>query len=205
VSPAARPDPSVRVATPHDLRAISETLTRAFRDDPVWNWLVTSPGAWKRGMPFVFRQGTRERLHQGTVWVTPDLTAVAVCGAPDLEHQQWRDLPAIPRSLTVFRQRSIAGLRFQSAMRAERPKEPHWYLGILGTDPDHQGQGLGSAVLAPMLERCDRDGILAYLESSKEANIPFYERHGFTVEKELRPVDGAPPIWPMARPPRPPE
>ena len=36
-------------------------------------------------------------------------------------------------------------------------------------------------MISPILERCDHDGLPAYLESSKEKNIPFYRRHGFEV------------------------
>jgi hypothetical protein len=52
-----------------------------------------------------------------------------------------------------------------------------------------------------VLERCDRDGVPAYLESSKERNVVLYERHGFRVVEQLRlPKDG-PPIWRMWREP----
>ena len=56
---------------------------------------------------------------------------------------------------------------------------------MLGTDPIHQGKGIGSALLAPVLDRCDRDGIGAYLESSKQSNIAFYRRHRFEVTGEI--------------------
>ena len=77
-------------------------------------------------------------------------------------------------------------------------REPHWYLAVLGTDPEAQRMGLASAVLAPVLERCDREGMPAYLESSKAANIPFYNKHGFEVVDELC-VPGGPSLWPMVR------
>ena len=86
-------------------------------------------------------------------------------------------------------------------MRASHYREPHWYLSTLGTDPEAQGRGLGSAMLAPVLGLCDEDGWPAYLESSKESNIPFYERHGFRVTGEIQVPDG-PKLWPMLRPPR---
>jgi ribosomal protein S18 acetylase RimI-like enzyme len=88
-------------------------------------------------------------------------------------------------------------------MERKHPKTPqHWYLAVLGTAPDAQGRGLGSAVLGPVLEQCDRDGVGAYLESSKERNIDFYARHGFRVLEELRLLRG-PKMWKMWREPRP--
>lgn len=82
------------------------------------------------------------------------------------------------------------------------PREPHWYLYLLGTDSAHQGRGHGSAVLQPVLERCDDEVRPAYLESSKEVNIPFCRRHGFEVRSEFCPINGCPPMWPMWREPR---
>ena len=76
-------------------------------------------------------------------------------------------------------------------VESRHPSLPHYYLGGLGTDPQWQGRGLGSAVLGPVLEICDRDGVPAYLESSKETNIGFYGRHGFEVTDEVSVPDGS--------------
>ena len=89
-------------------------------------------------------------------------------------------------------------------MQQARMAEPHWYLSVLGTSPDQQSKGLGSRVLAPMLERCDRNGMLAYLESTNPANVGFYRRHGFESIDEFYLADGVL-ITPMSREPRPPE
>jgi GNAT superfamily N-acetyltransferase len=86
------------------------------------------------------------------------------------------------------------------ALEDSHPKEAHWYLAILGTRPENQGQGIASEVLRPVLQRCDRDGCPAYLESSKESNIPFCQRHGFQVTHEIR-VPAGPMLWGMQRPP----
>ncbi len=72
---------------------------------------------------------------------------------------------------------------------------------MLGTDPPWQGKGLGAAVVAPVLERCDREGERAFLESSKERNTPFYERLGFEVTEEIH-VPRGPVVWGMWREPR---
>ena len=89
-------------------------------------------------------------------------------------------------------------------MHQARLSAPHRYLAVLGTSPSQQSQGLGGRVLAPMLDRCDRIGELAYLESSNPANVGFYRRHGFEPIGEFVLGDGVL-ITPMAREPRPPQ
>ena len=89
-----------------------------------------------------------------------------------------------------------------TAMEAAHPTEPeHWYLAILGTDPKHQGQGIGSALIKAVTDRCDEQGMAAYLESSKPENVPFYARHGFEVTEE-KTFDGGPSVWLMWRDPQ---
>jgi hypothetical protein len=70
----------------------------------------------------------------------------------------------------------------------------------------HHGQafalGFGAALLRPMLERCDADGVPAYLEATSPRNRALYERHGFEVTEELKLPAGGPPIWLMWREPR---
>jgi GNAT superfamily N-acetyltransferase len=98
-----------------------------------------------------------------------------------------------------------ANERFRAAeelMRRHRPADVHFYLQGLGTDPPRQGLGLGVAVLQPVLARCDRDGLPAYLETTKARNVGFYERRGFTVVGEANIPLGGPPMWFMLREPR---
>jgi ribosomal protein S18 acetylase RimI-like enzyme len=82
------------------------------------------------------------------------------------------------------------------------PKEPpHYYLAVLGVEPELQGRGFGGALMQPVLSMCDSDRTCAYLESSKERNVVLYERHGFRVVEEVHlPKDG-PPFWRMWREP----
>src|SRR5581483_7264621 len=83
-------------------------------------------------------------------------------------------------------------------LRTRHPAEPHFYLSLLATHPADQGKGLGVAMVAPVLERCDATGTVAFLESSNIRNVPFYERLGFRVVDEVTMPDG-PVIRPMRR------
>jgi GNAT superfamily N-acetyltransferase len=89
-----------------------------------------------------------------------------------------------------------------AAMQDAHPADPHFYLAGVGTEPDRQGQGLGSAVMGPVLDRCDAQRVPAYLESTKEQNVAFYEHHGFAVTGTIAPAPDGPTMWTMWRTPR---
>jgi len=97
-----------------------------------------------------------------------------------------RALPGMVRAMG----RNLPRLR-QLGERLEhaRPEQPHWYLFHLGTDPDRQRRGVGTALLRSMLERCDADGTPAYLECC-DANVAYYERFGFAVRDTVAVGDG---------------
>jgi GNAT superfamily N-acetyltransferase len=86
-------------------------------------------------------------------------------------------------------------------MEEKHPLEPHYYLFLLGTRPEWQGRGLGSSLMAPVLDTCDRDRVPAYLEATSERNKQLYLRHGFEVTDEI-PLPKGPTMWPMWRSPR---
>jgi GNAT superfamily N-acetyltransferase len=196
---------SPRLATPADVPALAGMLARAFYDDPVASW------AWR---PDGLRLAALERyqairLHhliaEESVWTSPEHSCAALWSPPG----RWRktllqEAAYMPPFLPL---RLLWRLPLVSAgwlgLERHHPAAPeHWYLAVLGTEPSRQGQGLGSTLLAPVLEQCDEQAIGAYLESSKESNIAFYARHGFRVTAELRLLRG-PPMWAMWRDPRP--
>jgi ribosomal protein S18 acetylase RimI-like enzyme len=110
---------------------------------------------------------------------------------------------SLPRLALALGPRLPISMRAISSVERFHPTEPHWYLAVVGTEPSRQGEGIGSALLAPVLERCDHDQVPAYLESSNEANLAFYARHGFEVTRTIDIEQGGPRIWPMWREPRP--
>ena len=86
-------------------------------------------------------------------------------------------------------------------MDSVHPTDPHYYLFLLGTRPEWQGRGIGSALMAPVLETCDRERVPAYLEATSERNRELYLRHGFEVTGEIDVPDG-PTLWCMWRTPQ---
>ena len=86
-------------------------------------------------------------------------------------------------------------------MAAYHPDGPHWYLPMIGVNPAHQSKGLGAALLRQALERCDREGLPAHLESTNPRNISLYMRHGFVAVGEIQ-AGSSPTMVPMLRQPR---
>ncbi len=179
-------------------------LARAFDDDPVARFVFGAERRLKWGLRRFFRvQLEHLYLPHEAVWTTEDLAGAALWAPPGTPRPDlvslWHLAPVLPFTLS---KRVVNVARLIGALDHLRPEEPHWYLATLGTDPPRQGHGFGSALMRPVLERCDEDGTPAYLESSKERNVPFYARHGFEVTKVLRLRGGAPPLWLMWREPK---
>jgi len=201
--------PGVRRATGADVGALVAMLVRAFDDDPVPMFLFDGDGRRRRSLRrFFTAQLQHGYLETGEVWTTTDLAGAALWAPPTKPRPGWRDLvrlvPILPAIVASHGAGTGAALRFLAEVDAARPRAAHWYLATLGTEPSRQGQGIGSALLAAVLRRVDEEGSCAYLESSKERNVPFYARHGFEVTGEITAPGGGPTLWLMWRDPRPP-
>jgi ribosomal protein S18 acetylase RimI-like enzyme len=196
---------AVRRATAADVDAMTAQLVRSFADDPVMQHVFRAERRRPAGTRAYFRTQMRaDYLRFGGCYTTEGYLGSAIwapAGKPLAAGVNGLKtlLPVAPYVI----RHSITTVRLLSLMESMHPQQPHWYLATLGTDPAAQGRGVGSALMAPVLRHCDANGVGAYLESSKERNVPFYSRHGFTVTKEVPLPGGGPSIWTMWREPRP--
>jgi ribosomal protein S18 acetylase RimI-like enzyme len=198
----------VEAAAPTDVGVLSSVLARAFEDDPLSRYLFASPRLRGAGLVRFFTIQMRHTyLRHGEVWTTPDRAGAAMWAPPTMPRPGLMDLvrilPVLP-FLSIWGSKTPDVVRLLAAYERARPRQEHWYLGTLGTDPDRQGRGVGSALLRVVLDRLDSNGLPAYLESSKERNLAFYARHGFEVTGQIHTPRGGPTLWLMWREPRPP-
>jgi ribosomal protein S18 acetylase RimI-like enzyme len=197
------PASGVRKATSQDRAAIVPMLARAFHNDPVWSWLFPRDERRPEILEVFFDIAMRMYLRNDEVDLYGDALGAALWAPPG----KWQVGPiemlrSVPKILPVMRSRTIRGMQVMTHVEKHHPHDPHEYLAVLGTEPEHQGEGIGSALLRSMLERCDRERMPAYLESSSEGSKRLYLRHGFEVTRELPlPPDG-PLVWLMWREPR---
>jgi ribosomal protein S18 acetylase RimI-like enzyme len=189
-----------------DVRPVVASLARAFTDDPLMAHLVPDRRSRPRRAAVLFSAVLRhQHLGHGASYTDVDRHGAALWDPPGHWRMSAGEIArSTPGSLRALRTNLVRATRVLTAMEREHPRQPHWYLAVLGTDPEHQGRGIASTLMAPVLRRCDEEGVGAYLESSNERNVPFYRRHGFEVTAELH-LPRGPTIWPMWRQPRPPE
>jgi ribosomal protein S18 acetylase RimI-like enzyme len=196
--------PTIRLARSDDLPLLTRTLGRAVAEDPLAAWSCPYAALRPAMLESIHSARLRQYLAYQQVWTTPECSSVALWGPPrqrltSLRHNAYLARRMLHPLLLTRLPMLAVGL---ATIQRRHPHQPdHWYLSLLGTDPEAQGRGLGSAVLQPVLERCDADGVGAYLESSDERNLHFYARHGFRVTEEFN-VPRGPRIWTLWRDPR---
>jgi GNAT superfamily N-acetyltransferase len=196
---------NVRRATMAEMPTLIDVMARAFDDDPIANFFAAQDAKRHDRIRNMMAVGLRRlSMPHGETYTTEDLLGAAQWTPPGKWKlgtlQQLLLIPPMVRTTTLRRiPRVMGGL---AAIEKKHPHKRHFYLLALGVEPEYQGRGVGTALMRPILERCDREGIPAYLESSKERNVPLYERNGFKVTEELFVPNGGSKIWLMWRDPK---
>jgi GNAT superfamily N-acetyltransferase len=200
---------SVHIAE-EQIPAAGEILAEAFFGDPLC--VYTQPDLEARLSQFAWlftqlvREGDMQRgAYTNTRMDQPDGVAVWMlpqAGEPSVEGAVWSEMDQMEQRLG-----SEAYHRFTDAYRHfedihhQCTAGPHWYLALLGVSPRCQRQGLGNALLTPVLQQADQEGLPCYLETFVSSNVPFYEHRGFqVVEAGVEPQSQVP-YWAMKREP----
>ncbi|WP_046469135.1 GNAT family N-acetyltransferase [Allosalinactinospora lopnorensis] len=192
---------TIRTAEAPDLPQVRTALSTAFFDDPVLRWAVPDDDRYRTVGPGLFGLYVEAFHRFREIRTTADGAGAALWAPPGEEAVGDDEAEAFGhRVATVAGPDSVRCFELDALMAERHPREPHWYLMVLGVVPAYQGLGIGSALMAPVLERCDRDGAPAYLEATTARSRALYERHGFRTIGEIT-LPGGPSLWPMWRAP----
>ncbi len=187
---------SVAAATDED-RAIA-TMTMAFSGDPVARWVWRGADRYLIFFPPFVRAFAGAAFGQGTADTVDNYCAVAMWLPPGVGSDEEEIDAVVAESIPVAEQDDVNALFEQ--MGEFHPTEDHWYLPLIGVDFASQSRGHGSGLLQHALERCDTDGLPAYLEATTPRNRALYARYAFEDLGVIQAGD-SPPLWPMLRRP----
>jgi GNAT superfamily N-acetyltransferase len=182
-----------------DAKRLAASLALAFYDDPVFRWFSPDDRRREGMLPHFFDVFVEAYLSHGETYTDDAAAGTALWAAPSTD-----PLSGEPRYAERLEQ--LAGIdaprlfEIVELLEANAPQQPHYHLQFLGVRPEQQGGGLGGALITPMLKRCDRDGVPAYLEATSDRNRALYERHGFRASGAI-PLPGGPALWRMWRDP----
>jgi ribosomal protein S18 acetylase RimI-like enzyme len=179
-----------------DRQRVNATISMGFIVDPVARWLYPDSHQFMTSFPSFCGAYGGKAFEHGTAYHTEDFVGALLWLPPNahpddeliLDHLK---KTADPKRLEIF-------LKVLELMGSFHPKEPHWFLPLIGVDVFHQGSGHGTALLKKSLERVDESRTLAYLDSSNVRNIPLYQRFGFEVIGKVD-YGGSPTSYSMLR------
>lgn len=195
----------VRRASHADLDGIVATLV-ASHVDYVWERWALGPlddGERAGRLAALYRADVElVALAHGVVWTTEGCTTVAAWVPAGTDHRVGAEARAVIDAVAsaAFGDRLAMIDRVDAEVARHRPPSD-WHLATMGTRPEHERRGLGTAVLLPMLRELDAAGAVATLETSEPGNLRFYGRVGFEAVAHVEPLHGAPPVWVMRRAP----
>jgi GNAT superfamily N-acetyltransferase len=193
-----------RRAAKDEAAQVVELFALAFHDDPTWAWAFPDPSRRLDQHRAWWALYVRGGIERGWVWTTDDGAAAALWippGEPELSEEDEARVEPLLRELVGSHADSV--LTLLESFEASHPHDTdHWYLSLLGTHPEHRGQGRGMGLLAEGLAGIDELRLPTYLESSNRANDRRYEAVGFEQIGELAVPGGEPTVGCMWRDPR---
>lgn len=169
----------IRTAMPSELGSIIAMLALAFSTDPGARWIYPDPHRYISHFPDIIKAFGGRPFQNGTAYYVGGFLGAALWLPPGVEPHEDEMMAHMQRTVSESTLTDFRSVMAQAGRY--RPAEPHWYLPLTGVDPMHQGNGHGSALMAHALKACDGEQKLAYLESTNQRNVSFYQRHGFEV------------------------
>jgi ribosomal protein S18 acetylase RimI-like enzyme len=190
--------PTIKIATAADEAHVIDVLVLAFSTDPGARWTWPDPHQYLTHFRELVKAFGGNAFAHNSAYYVEGFAGAALWLPPNVQPDEEAMKALIQRTASQI-QSDIE--RVFETMQSYHPREPHWYLPLLGVDPFLQGNGFGSALLKHALTACDRDNTFAFLESTNRRNVSLYQRHGFEIVGEIQ-VGTSPTLFPMLRKPR---
>ncbi len=191
----------MRRASSDEVTRVAEVLKRAFAGEPIQRWCMACDDPVELiGLEFL--EAARQLAAGGFLWVTEDLSGAAGWFPPGADYDEEAIDAVVSAALVSRGGRAEPRAGFWQWVEDHRPSTRHWYLDLLGVEPERQGTGLGRFLLKEGLARVDALAEAVFLVTDDRHNAAWYERHGFSIQSAERSPENGPMVWFMYRPPR---
>lgn len=197
---------AIRTADERDRELVVRLLDESFQDDPVSGWVFPDPEHRRTTHPKLMAAFLDIVLAEGRVDLVEDGSACALWlsvpadAHPEGDEGDEGDAAQLREAVDPDNERVELIGRLTAAIHPVG--RAHEYLWLIGVAPDNQSQGLGTALVQHVLDRCDREGVAAYLEASNDRSRRLYERLGFDLLDRPLDLPDGPRMWPMWREPQ---
>lgn len=173
---------------------VAELIATAFAGLEAVPYLVPEPAERVGVLTANFRIFVEYAMEHGEVDVIDEGPAAAVWIARTAELPE---PPDYDERLAEATGECVDRFRVLDALfDKHHPHEPHHHLAFLAVHPEHQGRGMGTALLDH--HHATLGGVAAYLEASSTRSRDLYLRHGYQLRTPFALPNGAL-FWPMWR------
>ena len=173
-----------------DIDRLAEVAADAYRDYPLHNWFTKGKYDEKASnllMKVTLKTMTKdaviyadsEEINGFAAWLP-----FGFAGNKTLPFLKNGGLKLFLHSGVGFIGRLLTYEKYAMNLKKEFTDNYDWYLFNLSIKKDAQGKGIASKLMRPMLQFCDDERMVAYLETNKEANVGLYKHYGFELMKE---------------------
>ena len=131
---------SVRHAVPEDFGPLAEVLARAFYDDPVTAWFYPDAARRLRHGRRFFAIRLRQLAGHGLIFTDEERSGAALWAPPGHWREDFRQSLRMLPMLPVLLPHIVRSTRAVREIERRHPAAPHYYLSVVGTDPEQTGR-----------------------------------------------------------------
>ena len=189
----------INISTDVESSRAIDSIVMGFAADPILRWLYPEPQSYLTNSPTLIQTFGGGAFEHSSAYHIENYAGAALWLPPDVHPDE--------EGIVELMQGSFDGARLDEifSMFEQKdgfhPDEPCWHLAFISVEPVQQNNGLGSALLEYTLKVVGQDKKLAYLESTNEANLTLYQRHGFELVGNIQAGDSLS-LFPMIREPK---
>ena len=177
------------IAQKKDIDRLAEDSADAYRDYPLHNWLTN--GTYDAKISALLMNVTLKTMADDALIYadSEEMNGFAAWlpfgfeGSKTLPFLKNGGLKLFLGSGIGFVNRLLTYDKYAMSLKREFTDNYDWYLFNLSVKKNAQGKGIAGKLMRPMLQFCDDERMVAYLETNKESNVGIYKHYGFDLMK----------------------